>query len=577
MSVQQTTVVEYATSRPRVLGWIRSAAILDGDWGTSIAYVLGIGFALAGYSSFWHLMAMLALTTLVAVNYITICRLYPKGGGVYSSVYGRSKTWAVIGALLLSADYVVTIALSILDAAHYFGIHDPLLAAIVIILGVGVFNWYGPKHTGAAAIFISLAAVGTLLVIMIASLPTTIATTHIERPSGTFFANWEVFVGIILSISGIEAVSNMTGLMKDPARDSRRAILSILTKVVLATVFLTLAMHAIPAMSRLEHKEEMLRFLGESYIAPWFGWVVAGTIGFLLISAGNTALNALISIQFLMSVDHELPAPLRKLNANGVPIMPLAVSTIVPIIVLLFVNDVLTLAQLYAIGVVGAILINVGSTATDLSLKLPNRTRLMMLVSAAVLFLIEGSIIIDKPKATVFITLVLIVGLSARYLAQRKPVVAPAFQPGVAPSPVTKRRRKPLPSVKYLLAMKDMNDRLLNFAVEEAKIRNALLFVLRIKEVAVGLLPERLEMETNGAEKHISEVCERAGIDFQSISVPSNEVGYTITEYAATFGVERVIVGPHSRNLIESVLRGSTIRSVSSLLPEEIQLVIFGG
>src|SRR3989304_448307 len=236
--------VDLVTSRPRVLGWIRSAAILDGDWGTSIAYVLGIGFALAGYSSFWHLMAMLALTTPVAVNYITICRLYPKGGGVYSSVYGRSKTWAGIGALLLSADYVVTIALSILDAAHYFGIHDPLLAAIVIILGVGVFNWYGPKHTGAAAIFISLAAVGTLLVIMIASLPTTIATTHIERPSGTFFANWEVFVGIILSISGIEAVSNMTGLMKDPARDSRRAILSILTKVVFATVFLTLAMHA---------------------------------------------------------------------------------------------------------------------------------------------------------------------------------------------------------------------------------------------------------------------------------------------------------------------------------------------
>lgn len=576
-SAPQTTVVEYATSRPRVLGWIRSAAILDGDWGTSIAYVLGIGFALAGYASFWHLMAMLALTTLVAVNYITICRLYPKGGGVYSSVYGRSKTWAVIGALLLGADYVVTIALSILDAAHYFGVHDPLLAAIVIILAVGVFNWYGPKHTGAAAIFISVATLATLAVIIIASLPTTIATTHIEQPSGTFFTNWEVFVGIILSISGIEAVSNMTGLMKDPARDSRRAILSILTKVVFATVFLTLAMHAIPAMSRLEHKEEMLRFLGESYIAPWFGWVVAGTIGFLLISAGNTALNALISIQFLMSVDRELPAPLRKLNAHGVPVVPLAVSTLVPIIVLLFVNDVLTLAQLYAIGVVGAILINVGSTATDLSIKLPNRTRLMMLVSTAALILIEGSIIIDKPKATVFITLVLMAGLSARYLARRKPVVVPAFQPVIVPSPPPKRRRKPLPSVKYLLAMKDSNDRLLNFAIEEAKIRNALLFVLRVKEVAVGLLPERLEMETNGAEKHIHEACTRAGIDYQTISIPSNEVGYTITEYAAVFGVERVIVGAHSRKLFETVLKGSTIRSLSSLLPEEIQLVIFGG
>ena len=88
--------MEYATSRPRVLGWLRSAAILDGDWGTSIAYVLGIGFALGGYASVWHLLMMLALTTLVAVNYMTICRLYPTGGGVYSSVHPRSprRAWA---------------------------------------------------------------------------------------------------------------------------------------------------------------------------------------------------------------------------------------------------------------------------------------------------------------------------------------------------------------------------------------------------------------------------------------------------------------------------------------------------
>ena len=44
---------------------------------------MGIGFALAGYSSFYHLAFMMALTTIVAVNYITICRLYPNGGGVY--------------------------------------------------------------------------------------------------------------------------------------------------------------------------------------------------------------------------------------------------------------------------------------------------------------------------------------------------------------------------------------------------------------------------------------------------------------------------------------------------------------
>jgi K+-sensing histidine kinase KdpD len=128
-----------------------------------------------------------------------------------------------------------------------------------------------------------------------------------------------------------------------------------------------------------------------------------------------------------------------------------------------------------------------------------------------------------------------------------------------------------------LLAVKGTNDRLLKFAIEEAKARNAFLFVLRVKEISVGVLPERLELLTNGEERHIAEVCNASGVDYQIVSIPSNEVGYTIAEQAATFGVDRVIVGAPSRNLIENVLKGSTVRSIGSLLPEEIQLIIFGG
>lgn len=574
-------IVEYATSRPRVLGWARSAAILDGDWGTSIAYVLGIAFALAGYSSFWHLCLMLGLTTLVAINYTTICRLFPNGGGVYSSVQHRSRFLAVVGALLLSADYVITMALSVLDACHYFGMDETgaLFAAIAIIVGVGVLNWYGPKHSGGAAILISVATVITLAIIIIASAPSAIERAHIIPLQGSLSGNWEIFVGIILSISGIEAVSNMTGLMKDPVRDSRRAILSILAKVIIATVFLSLAMHAIPELSRTEHKEEMLRFLGEHYIGHWFGWIVAVTVGLLLISAGNTALNALISIQFLMAVDKELPSPLRKLNRYGVPIVPLVVATGVPIFVLALVNDVLTLAQLYAIGVVGAILINIASTATDKSLSLKLPTRILMSISALVLLLVESSIAIDKPKASLFAGVVLFVGLGARYVAQRRERVIAARPAEMVPAliPIKKTGRKTLPSARYLLAVKGPNDRLLKFAIEEAKARNAFLFVLRVKEIAVGMLPERIELLTNGDERRIAEVCNTSGVDYQIVSIPSNEVGYTIAEQAATFGVDRVIVGAPSRSLIENVLKGSTVRSIGSLLPEEIQLIIFGG
>ncbi len=571
-------MAEYATSRPRVLGWLRGAAILDGDWGTSVAYVLGLGFALAGYASFWHLVAMMALTSLVAVNYITVCRLYPNGGGVYSSVYHRSKLLAVVGALMLSADYVVTMALSILDACHYFDLPFPSYFAIGFILVVAFVNWFGPKNSGGLALLISGATALVLLVIIAVSAPTAIHSAEILPLTGGLIPNWGIFVGFILSLSGIEAISNLTGLMKDPSSDPKKTISTVLAKVVLVNIFICLAMLAIPAMIPGQHKEDMIRFLGEHYVGPWFGWIVAFSIGTLLISAGNTALNGLIAIQFLMSVDGELPMPLRKLNRHGVPIWPLVTTTLAPILVLIVIRDFQTLSHLYAIGLVGAMVINLGSTSTDKSVSLGPFVRGFMVVSASILFLVEISIAIEKEQATIFAAIILAVGLSARYIARFRAVPVPELAPVAAsPTVVRKRRRPSMPAAKFLLALKDSNDKLLRFALEEARQRKALLFILRVKEISVGVLPERLSMTTNGMEEHIDQVCSDSGVDYQIISIPSYEVGYTIAEQAATFGVDRVILGATRRNVLENMLRGSVVRSLSSYLPEDVQLIIFGG
>jgi L-asparagine transporter-like permease/nucleotide-binding universal stress UspA family protein len=487
---------------------------------------------------------------------------------------------AVIGALLLSADYIITASLSVLAGCHYMGLgseHAALLAIAFIAL-IGIINWFGPKHSGGLALIISAFTVVTLLVIVFFSAPTSIESAYIQPLEGGLFHNWGIFITFILSLSGIEAISNMTGLMKDPARDSRKAIISVLIKVVILNIFLGLAMHAVQGLVPGDHRDDMLRFLGEHYVGPWFGIVVALSLGVLLISAGNTAINDLISIQFLMSVDKELPGFLRKLNRHGVPIWPLIIATSIPIIVLLVISDVEQLSHLYAIGLVGAMTINLGSTATDKTVSMKPHVKILMLVSAAIMFLIETSIAIEKHQATAYAVLILFAGLGARYLVKRKQVAAPVqVEAVVVPPPTRKRRRTAMPTAKYLLAIKDVNDRLLKFALEEAKQRKALLFILRVKEIAVGALPERMEMKVNGTEEHIDRICSESGVDYQIISIPSYEVGYTIAEQAATFGVDRVIMGATKRSVLENMLRGSVMRSLSALLPEEVQLIIFGG
>src|SRR3954465_3523498 len=108
--------------RPRNVGWKQAAGLLFGDWGTSRLYVLGIALLFAGRTSFWLILAMSLLIVAVGWAYAQICRIYPDGGGVYTAAKSKSRTLAVVGALLLFADYTVTASLSSLDAFHYFGL-----------------------------------------------------------------------------------------------------------------------------------------------------------------------------------------------------------------------------------------------------------------------------------------------------------------------------------------------------------------------------------------------------------------------------------------------------------------------
>src|SRR3954452_8741412 len=147
--------------RPRNVDWKRAAALLYGDWGTSKAYVLGLAFVAAGYSSFPIILAMCALTAIVGFNYIIVCAHFPDGGGVYSAARQQSRFLASVGALLLVANFIVTAALSGWAAVSYLGgpsQHAPV-ATMGLILIVGILNHFGPRHSGSVSIWLAIPTV----------------------------------------------------------------------------------------------------------------------------------------------------------------------------------------------------------------------------------------------------------------------------------------------------------------------------------------------------------------------------------------------------------------------------------
>ncbi|MFN8709451.1 MAG: APC family permease, partial [Planctomyces sp.] len=439
-------------NRPRVLHWYHAGPMLFGDWGTSRLYVLGLAFFFTGRSSIWFMGAMSILLIAVGWAYDVICRHFPEGGGVYSAARQRSENLSVIGGLLLAADYVVTAALSALDAFHYLHLPYPQFWAAAGIALVGIINYFGPTKAGTIALFVALTTVIFTLIIGVASVPH-LGNVSVSRPVGTPWNWWTQFTSIILAISGVEAVANMTGIMVNPVeKTARKSIWPVLTEIVILNLILTAAMLALPdhvlGVGNPEQlataRDTMLKILATHYVGPTFAAVAAFAFAALLLSAVNTAVTDLVSIQFMMARDRELPSVFGGLNRWGMPVLALVMATVIPVVTVLLAPDVQILAELYAIGVVGAVAINVTACATNPKLGLRRSEQIGMMILSIVMISIWLTIAYEKPRALIFAGSIVGLGLGGRWLThhylQRRSVqlstmTAPAAPEVVAPMP----------------------------------------------------------------------------------------------------------------------------------------------
>ena len=605
------TSVAPGVHRPRNVDWKRAAALLYGDWGTSKAYVIGLAFVAAGFASFQIIIAVCVLTAIVGYNYIIVCSHFPDGGGVYSAARQQSRFLASTGALLLVANFVVTAALSGWAAVSYFGVPTQYapIATMALVLLVGAMNYFGPRHSGSASIWLAIPAVVVVVLIVLLSAPH-LTTEYLEPRHDDLSHTWVAFVGVILALSGVEAVANITGVMKaDPdstpekpkvTRTATKAILPVALEVVLGTALLGWAMLSIPknfAPDLASHKEDMLRYLADYYgsltIAPAvgsiFGIIVGAVFGLLLFSAVNTAVVALIGVIYMMAQDGEMPRRLVRLNRHGVPLIPLLVAIGIPILVLAVTKEFEGLAGLYAIGVVGAITVNLGACTFNRHLDLRLYQRLIMGATFFILFIVELTIARTKPDALFFAMCVLGVGYALRaYSHKLAGLQTMTVSRGVAamvnPETATAIEPRLQEGQKILVAARGITP-VLGYALEEAQLRNATLCVLYVKEIAVYFsgaptAPVRArwqdDPEASAIMSLMLKTAEERGVSVLPVYAVSDDAAGTILDLAATMGVDYLIIGASQRTALTHLLRGSVVTNVAAQLPEDIRLVIFG-
>lgn len=596
------------SKRPRDVNALQAAAILYGDWGTSKAYVLGLAFAHAAYSSFWLIGAVSLLMVLVGINYISICKFSPSGGGVYASARKHSNVLALVGAFFLLGDYLITAALSSLSCFEYLGVANPVYWAMGSILLIGVINYFGPRHSGNLALVIALCTVIVVVLMGIISIPFIGNAIHnIAPPRPGILHNWDNFVSIIVALSGIEAIANATGVMRldqgstedNPSvhQASKKAIVWVMIEVCFFTAFFGFMMNAIPDLTVSDHqvlspdgthvRDSMLRYMGEYFVSHFwggetvallFGSVVSIVFGVLLLSAVNTAIVALVSLLFVMSRDGEMPAIFQSLTPFGVPRYPLILTVLGIVTILFFVHDIVSLANLYAVGFVGAIATNLWANASDATLPMTKTERYLMWGTFVILVVIEITLFITKPEARRFAISIMTAGLLLRMLVvehRQRQWAAKKVKLRHA-SLFTDDTRTPLHEGAILCPVRTVG-KTLNFALEEARQLHQPLYILFIREQKIITAEDRNRTWLDDEQACI--IFDYAKDSAHDINMKffyevSDSPVETIVATAQHLHASRIILGRPRHSVMLQMLRGNVVQEISEVLPPEIDLVV---
>ncbi len=611
--------------RPRDLRWYLAGPMFFGDLGTSRMYVLGLALFYAGLAAPYYVAGICALVIAVGWAYTIICRVQPDGGGVYSSGRMLHPSLGAVGAILLMANYVVTAAISTYEAVIYIGVPLGMARELapwftVVAIGlIGALNYVGPRRAGAFALVVAIAAIAVTFLLAVFTIPHLPEGWRIFREHGSLTGvppskMWLNLVAVVLALSGVESIANMTGIMVPPVkRTAKLSIWPVIIEVVTLNLILVIIVCSLPGLVEMgvpadkpaseitahHHQvtEHVLEVVARHYVHPTFATLASIIFGLLLLSATNTAIIAMISIQYAMSRDRELPSIFSRINQYGVPLYGLVAACTLAAIVTgvaasMGEGTLQTLAQLYAIGVVGAIVINLGSCAVNRKLDLKVHERGAMWLIGLLLAAIWITIAITNQPALVFISTMLAIGLTLRYLARRVPerMPVPAGAGGAAvagagaelaaePAAAGELLRFD-PARKRVLVATRSNQKLLRFAFDEARRREANIFVLYVRDIAV-LYPGQAHPMTPDEDTEAStlfynaeQMAREHGVPYQPIYCVSRDASDVILDFAATYAVDVVMLGVSRRASVLRALRGDVIAGVADNLPTESTLLI---
>jgi len=369
-----TTEAEHNQSK-NLLGPLLCWAVVFADIGTSVYYVPGILYGTEGITTLAGFFVFLTMSVfvLLTLKYAEVSHRFPQGGGVVTVAAQAMNHWVgALGGMFILVDYFLTAAISCLSGILYFSVVIPALGpialwiTIVVLVLLGILNWVGISESAKVSLVGAVIAFLSDIAILVT------VFTHISF--GEFlslfprmFQNQSLaptsiligFAASFLAFSGLESISQLSPVMKLPRKKvAGMALLLVILTIGLTSPLLTLLSTILlqPEAADPVKNAQLISLLAGHWGSIILQTEVAVSASALLVFASNTAIIGSYHVFMALSRMEFFPAFVLKRNKlRGTPQYSIALSTGIPIIVLLLVNgNIALLGDMYAFGLLGA-------------------------------------------------------------------------------------------------------------------------------------------------------------------------------------------------------------------------------
>ncbi|HLZ57969.1 MAG TPA: APC family permease [Ktedonosporobacter sp.] len=361
------------TSSKGMLGPLLCWAVVFADIGTSVYYTPGILYnnvqGLAGFFVFLTMTVFILLT----LKYAEVTHRFPQGGGVVTVAAQALNSWfGALGGMFILVDYFLTAAISCLSGIIYLSVVIPAIGpaqlwiAIAMLALLGLLNWVGISESarvslvGAIIAFLSdLAILFTVFTHISFSEFLSLFPRMFAHQSLTFPALLAGFAGSFLAFSGLESISQLSPVMKQPHKKvaGMALFLVVLTVGITSPLLTMLSTLLLPQAAASDAQSGQII----SLLAGHWGNIalqteVAISATALLIFASNTAIIGAYHVFIALSRMDFLPGFILQRNRlRGTPHYSIALATGIPILILILVwGNINILGDMYAFGLLGA-------------------------------------------------------------------------------------------------------------------------------------------------------------------------------------------------------------------------------